>query len=316
MFQGFQVRISTFKAIVSVLTGTFQRIRGAIDARIAEEQAKQRTTPSVPPRGSVPPRRSNSRNLSPSKRPGAKVKDADSKAALPAGRGPDPSEFDPEFVIGEGDDQPSRTGTPKPKEQAPAAETTTTAEDGSEKKEDSEKPTDTDEKSEKPPEIPPEVQTRLRRLDKLEPKYVTLLSSYRIAHARVGAIETFEASLREYTPLTSINDASAFVEYLGQLNVKSDMLMEELKRVSKERDGLNKKLEVAEKRAKEATEEVETLKSQTSSKTDASKDDSTEHGESIAPSSASKTTEQTETTDATEEFFSYDSELPRLQEQL
>ena len=85
--------------------------------------------------------------------------------------------------------------------------------------------------AEKPPEIPPEVQTRLRRLDKLEPKYVTLLSSYRIAHARVGAIETFEASLREYTPLTSINDASAFVEYLGQLNVKSDMLMEELKRV-------------------------------------------------------------------------------------
>ena len=56
-----------------------------------------------------------------------------------------------------------------------------------------------------------------------------LLRSYRIAHARVGAIEAFESSLREYTPLTSISDTGAFVEYLGQLNVKSDMLMEELK---------------------------------------------------------------------------------------
>ena len=40
------------------------------------------------------------------------------------------------------------------------------------------------------------------------------------------------------------------------------MLMEELKRVTKERDELNKKWEDAEKRAKEATDEVETLKSQ------------------------------------------------------
>ena len=73
-----------------------------------------------------------------------------------------------------------------------------------------------------------------------------LLRSYRIAHARVGTIETFEASLRENTPLTSISDPSAFVEYLNQVNRKGDMVMDELKRVSKERDELNKKFEEAE----------------------------------------------------------------------
>jgi hypothetical protein len=158
------------------LTGTSQRIRGAIDARIAEEQAKQRTTPSVPPRSGAARTRSTSRNLSPSKRT-AKSKDADSKAA-PTGKGPDPSEFDPEFVIGEEDEQPSRSGTPKPKEKAPAAEGA--ADEGSDEKKESEAQTtgedkpdtaDTTEKAEKAPEVPAEVKTRLRRLDKLEPKY-------------------------------------------------------------------------------------------------------------------------------------------------
>ena len=142
---------------------------------------------------------------------------------------------------------------------------------------------------------------------------VELLRSYRIAHARVGAIEAFESSLREYTPLTSISDTGAFVEYLGQLNVKSDMLMEELKRVSKERDELNKKFEDAEKRAKEATDEVETLKSQAPANADTAKDDSTTQVESVAPSSPSKASKHIETTEDTEDFFSYDSELPRLQ---
>jgi hypothetical protein len=156
------------------LTGTSQRIRGAIDARIAEEQAKQRTTPSVPPRAGAARQRSTSRNLSPSKR-SAKPKDADSKAA-PTGKGPDPSEFDPEFVIGEEDDQPSRSGTPKPKDKAPAAEAT--AGDGSEEKTEpdgqaaeGEDKSDKKDDTEKAPEIPAEVKMRLRRLDKLEPKY-------------------------------------------------------------------------------------------------------------------------------------------------
>jgi hypothetical protein len=148
-----------------MLTGSPQRIRGAIDARIAEEQAKQRTTPqATPPRSSSTQRHSSSRNLSPSKR-SAKSKDGDSSKAAPTGKGPDPSEF----VIGDDEEQPSRASTPRPKEKAQPTEGA--SENASEKKDDDEKGADVDEKSDKAPEIPPEAQLRLRKLDKLEPKY-------------------------------------------------------------------------------------------------------------------------------------------------
>ncbi|PVH98685.1 hypothetical protein DM02DRAFT_32892 [Periconia macrospinosa] len=144
----------------------FQRFKGAIDARIAEEQARQRASTQSPgSRSGSVPRRANSRTDSPSKRSG-KPKEADGKAA-PAGKGPDPSEFDPEFVIGEDDDQPSRTGTPRPKEKT---ESTETASGGDKAQEEDGKPASNEEEP-AAPEIPPEVQTRLRKLDKLEPKY-------------------------------------------------------------------------------------------------------------------------------------------------
>jgi hypothetical protein len=122
-----------------------------------------------PNRSSSTPRRSNSRNLSPSKRT-TRSKDADSTKAAPAGKGPDPSEFDPEFVVGEEEDQPSRAGTPRPKEKAQPAEAST--ENGAGNKGEEEGPTaEVEEKAEQPPEIPPEIKLRLRKLDKLEPKY-------------------------------------------------------------------------------------------------------------------------------------------------
>jgi hypothetical protein len=151
------------------LTRDAQRIRGAIDAKIAEEQQRMKASqqPTTPSRSSSAARRSSSRNLSPSTR-SARSKDADNSKAAPAGKGPDPSEFDPEFVIGEEEDQPSRAATPRPKEKATPAETS--IENGDTKKED-EPATETDEKPEQPPAIPPETQARLRKLDKLEPKY-------------------------------------------------------------------------------------------------------------------------------------------------
>ena len=88
-------------------------------------------------------------------------------------------------------------------------------------------------------DLPIEVKQRLKRLDKLESKYGELLKAYRAAHARVQAIEPFEATLRENTPLTSIGDPSALAEYLTQINTKSGMVLDELKRVSSERDDFN-----------------------------------------------------------------------------
>ena len=73
-------------------------------------------------------------------------------------------------------------------------------------------------------------------------------------------IEPFEKSLRESTPLTSINDPNAFVEYLNQVNLKGDMVLDELKRVSSERDTFKQKLSEAEIATKEAWDQVANLR--------------------------------------------------------
>lgn len=91
-----------------------------------------------------------------------------------------------------------------------------------------------------------------------------LLRSYRIAHARVQTIDAFEASLRENTPLTSINDPRALVEYLNQLNLKGDMVVDELKRVSHDRDTYKQQLSDAQKQATEAWDEVANLRKERS----------------------------------------------------
>ena len=87
-----------------------------------------------------------------------------------------------------------------------------------------------------------------------------LLRSYRIAHARVQTIENFETSLRENTPLTSISDPNSLVEYLNQINLKGDMVLDELKRVSNERDSFKQRLNEAEKQTREAWDEAARLR--------------------------------------------------------
>lgn len=87
---------------------------------------------------------------------------------MSTGKGPDPSEFDPEFVIGEEDEQPSRSGTPRPKEKAEGVETAETSEEQGREEDGNAEAVD---KTPPVPEIPPETRARLRKLDKLEPKY-------------------------------------------------------------------------------------------------------------------------------------------------
>lgn len=126
-----------------------------------------------------------------------------------------------------------------------------------------------------------------------------LLRSYRIAHARVSAIEPFEASLRENTPLTSINDPSALVEYLSQLNLKGDMVMDELKRVSGDKDSFKTRLEAAEQVAKNAQAEAAELKKERDELLTRVRPASKEGGKSDG-----------------DDFFSYESEVPRLQHEI
>ena len=68
-----------------------------------------------------------------------------------------------------------------------------------------------------------------------------------MAHARVASIKTFEKVLQDNTPFTSINDSEALAEYLTQINRKGDLVMEELRRVTQEKDNFKKKTDEAEK---------------------------------------------------------------------
>ena len=117
-----------------------------------------------------------------------------------------------------------------------------------------------DEKDATRPELPQVVQAKLQRLAKLEDKYGQLLRAYKTAHARVQTIGPFEASLRENTPLTTIAEPGALVEYLNQLNLKGDMVMQELKRVSSENEENKKKLEASEREKIDLQDEVMQLK--------------------------------------------------------
>ena len=168
---------------------------------------------------------------------------------------------------------------------------------------------------------------------------IDLLRSYRIAHARVQLIEPFENSLRENTPLTSISDAGALVEYLNQLNLKGDMVLDELKRVSSERDIFKQKLADAEKTTKDAWDEVAKLRQLKPEANVPHENISGEPGTSsleepqgsASPPSQSpanpkqpeppstlplQPAENKDVGTESEELFSYDSELPRLESEL
>lgn len=103
---------------------------------------------------------------------------------MPGGKGPDPAEFEPDVVVGD-DDAPSRVETPQPAKGKPEALAATDARDpnGVIKEQDGE--SKESDRASTPVELPPEVRLRLRRLEKLEPKYTgtrrleTFLYDYR-----------------------------------------------------------------------------------------------------------------------------------------
>lgn len=181
---------------------------------------------------------------------------------------PDPAEFEPEpeFTVGDDVSEPSRTSTPRPLEVTDEA----LEKDGNDLDQPASKPPapsvaqedkipsvdGLEEKDATGPELPQAVQAKLQRLAKLEDKYGQLLRAYKTAHARVQTIGAFEASLRENTPLTTIAEPGALVEYLNQLNLKGDMVMQELKRVSSENEENKKKLEASEREKTDLQDEV------------------------------------------------------------
>lgn len=152
-----------------------QRIRGAIDRTIAEEQARQNGTGDG---GSL------SRSGSTASRPGAagrKSRDKNGGAdATDAPPNPDPAVFEAAFVLDDSDD-PSRSATPKPPVPEKDASTQNNADKQDDDKTDKDasaakpKPKSTgDAAGEKPSAqqgLSPEIKQKLRKLEKLEATY-------------------------------------------------------------------------------------------------------------------------------------------------
>ncbi|KAJ5885481.1 hypothetical protein N7495_009991 [Penicillium taxi] len=276
----------------------FQRLRDAIDSRITEEQTRQKSTQETVSR-------SNSARRPPGRNPSPRRTRPRRNTNTPV-RGPDPKEFEAEFAIGE-DEESSRSATPQVGTPDASSEVTTSVEtDGAEQPDGQTKPDTTDKGTTSPleiegskavtPDLPVEVKAKLRRLDKLESRYHELLKAYRVAHSRVLSIEPFEAALRENTPLASIGEPKALTEYLNQMSLKTDMVLDELKRVTTDRDDYKKKLDEAQKSTKEALDEVAGLKLEAASKEE------------------KKSSEAKDET--SEDFFSFDNEVPRLEGEL
>lgn len=151
-------------------------MKGAIDSRIAEEQARQRNAQYSPSRSASSSKRPTSRNraASPAVR-AARPKPTENKSDSGPQKGPDPKEFEPEFII-EDEDTMSRTGTPKPvegkDEGGPITEATAEIPIG----QDGERQVDEEKMSEQAAvdaalELPTDVRVKLRKLERLESRY-------------------------------------------------------------------------------------------------------------------------------------------------
>lgn len=156
----------------SWLLTRIQRWKGVLDSKIAEEQARQRSSQESPSRSNSRSQRSSSRTLA-SNRQAVRSEGRESKDGELSTKGPDPSEFEPDFVI-DGDSTPSRSTTPRPV-QGKGEDATANgvpapvAPESNDKKSqgtDGEKDATTT-----PLELPTDVRVKLRKLEKLESKY-------------------------------------------------------------------------------------------------------------------------------------------------
>lgn len=168
----FQVR-STLKYFnVSCVLTRFQRLKGAIDSRIAEEQARQRSSQASPSRKNSGTNRSSSRNISPSKR-GVRSQAREKKDGEPSKRDRDPSEFEPESIA-ESEDTPSRSESPRPIQkigEAASADETAKMEGSKVAIAIKEGKIDSPDNAITSQELPTDIRVKLRKLDKLESRY-------------------------------------------------------------------------------------------------------------------------------------------------
>lgn len=83
--------------------------------------------------------------------------------------------------------------------------------------------------------LPPEVCSKLNKFEKYEKKYPQLFEAYKIEKKKTALIKAFENMLKEKTPCSSIAELNAVRDYLNSLESKSDMLNQELTKLTKEK---------------------------------------------------------------------------------
>ena len=98
-------------SLATLLLTIIQRIRGAIDSTIAQEQARQRQAQASPSRSSSNARKADPRAISPAKRV-SRQGTRGRQDGEPSAKGPDPVDFESEFAID--DEHLRRSGVPKP----------------------------------------------------------------------------------------------------------------------------------------------------------------------------------------------------------
>lgn len=141
-----------------------QRLKGAIDSRIAEEQARQRTSQQSPSRSNSNARRPSIRASSPTKRV-TRRKDEDPSPK-------DPSEFEPDFGI-ENEDGSGNSGIPRLSQKKEgvigASEVPREAHPSAMNRSEGDRASIVDTATSL--DLPADIRTKLRRLDKLESRY-------------------------------------------------------------------------------------------------------------------------------------------------
>ncbi|KXT11108.1 hypothetical protein AC579_639 [Pseudocercospora musae] len=304
----------------------FQRLQGLqkgfnldfLDNKIAEEQEKQKQDKqqkSASPGKRTPSnatRRTGGRTDSVSKRTPSRLRVPEGKDGSPA-KAPDPDDF----VIGDDESVNSLSRVPTPQPISKDGEGDEQKDDGRQDGGQAEAVDKGKEKARDADELPQEVQVKLRKLDALTAKYQDLLRNYRTAHQRVAAIEPFEATLREHTSLTSIDEPGALIEFLDQRKQQSDMVMGELRRISdehqrtiQERDELEIKLEKAEKDVKTAFDEAAGLRQER----DRLKAES-QKPEPVAEIKPATTVASSQSAKDGGDFFSYEDEVSKAAEE-
>ena len=146
-----------------------QRLKGVIDSTIAEEQARQRFSQSSPSRSNSRATRPSSRNLSPNRRAQAARGRQDGD---PPTKGPDPAEFESEFVIE--DDGPSGSGAPRAVAGHNGVASTEKGSRENSSSENNQGTAETTASTDEPrssSELPTDVRVKLRKLEKLESRY-------------------------------------------------------------------------------------------------------------------------------------------------